>query len=86
MNPPKRDNAGRQPGEVVNVESNQQHDSNPPDPVLGWFSLAKPLIARHQKQRSRFRKQQGQIDAFLLAHLSLLLVVVLLVIGGLNHV
>ena len=60
-------------------------NSTAPDPLQGWFNLAKPSRYRQQKRSWKRGKQQGRIDPFLLAELALMAVIVLLIAGGLAH-
>ena len=66
----------------------KQH-STKPDPLQGWYSLAagvKPSRTERTPKRSWTRgKQRGRIDAYLLAQLVTLAVIVVLIAGGLNH-
>ena len=62
-----------------------ERNSTAPDPLQGWFDLAKPARNRQQKRSWKHGKQQGRIDAHLLAELVLLAAIVLLIVGGLTH-
>ena len=62
-----------------------ERNSTSPDPLKGWFDLAKPSRNRQQKRSWKRGKQQGRIDPFLLAELALMAVIVLLIAGGLAH-
>ena len=55
------------------------------DPLQGWFNLAKPALDRQPKRNRKHGNQRGRIDAYLLAHLAALAVIVVLLVGGLNH-
>ena len=67
-----------------NTAFTERH-STAPDPLQGWFNLAKPSRNRQQKRSWKRGKQQGRIDPFLLAELALMAVIVLLIAGGLAH-
>lgn len=54
-----------------------------PDPLIGWFDLAKP--SRHrQPKRGWKRNQRGQIDSALAGQLALLLVSIVLIVAGVS--
>lgn len=52
-----------------------------PDPLPGWFNLAKPSHSR-QKKRGLKQNQRGQIDYALAGQLALLLVSLALILVG----
>ena len=52
-----------------------------PDPLKGWFDLAKPSCNRQQK-RGWKRSQRGQIDMALAGQLVMLLVVLVMIVAG----
>ena len=56
-----------------------------PDPLKGWFSLAKPSRNRQQNRSWKRCNQRGRIDAFLFAHLAMLAVLSLRIVGGLAY-
>jgi len=60
-------------------------NSSASDPVKGRFDLAKPARNRQQKRSWKRGKQQGRIDPYLLAELTLLAAILLLIVGGLTH-
>ena len=62
-----------------------ERNSTAPDPLQGWFNLAKPAQDRQPKRNWKHGKQRGRIDGFLLAHLATLAVIVVLLVGGLTH-
>lgn len=62
-----------------------ERNSTAPDPLQGWFDLAKPSRERQQKSAWKRSKQRGRIDAYLAAHLALLVAIGLLIVGGLIH-
>ena len=52
------------------------------DPLIGWFNLAKPSRDRQPKRSWKRGKQRGRIDVVLAAQLTLLIVLVVLIVGG----
>ena len=60
-------------------------DFTVPAPLQGWFNLAKHALDRQPKQNWKRGKQRGHTDAYLLAQLATLAVIMLLISGGLNH-
>ena len=52
-----------------------------PDPLMGWFELAKPSRNLQQK-RGWKRNQRGAIDMAVAAQLVMLLVVLVLIVAG----
>jgi hypothetical protein len=60
-----------------------ERNSTALDPLKDWFGLAKPSRERQQKSAWKRSKQRGRIDAYLAAHLALLLTIGLLNVGGL---
>ena len=60
-----------------------ERNSTAPDPLQGWFNLAKPALDRQPKRNWKHGK--GRIDAYLLAPLATFAVIVVLIVGGLTH-
>jgi len=75
------DHANRRPQEDQFTEPNLIEA----DPLIGWHDLAKPARSRQENQSWKRNNQKGQIDSLLLAQLTLLFVIVLLMVGGLQH-
>ncbi len=71
-------------GTASNTAFTERH-STAPDPLKGWFDLAKPSRNRQQKRNWKRGNQRGRIDAFLLAQLAMMAAIVLLIVGGLAY-
>lgn len=61
-----------------------RHSTPQQDPLVSWFSLAKNAKTRAAKSWRR-GNQRGRIDAALVAHLALLVVIAALIVGGVIH-
>jgi len=62
-------------------KQNERLDSTAPDPVAGWFALAKPARMNRQHKRTWRRKGGGAVSADLLALLILATVSALMLAG-----
>jgi hypothetical protein len=82
-----RTNETSRTGSTVAAPNNQitERNSTRPDPLTGWYALAKNAKAQPVKRYRIQGKQRGQIDGCLLAHV-LFVIVAALLIGGLIHV
>jgi hypothetical protein len=75
------------PGRTGTASNTAFDNSNhtAPDPLIGWFNLAKPSRSRQMKRSWKRSNQRGRIDACLLAQLAMLAAVVLLIVRGLAY-
>lgn len=61
---------------------NTERNSTSPDPLFGWFDLAKPSRNRQQKILWKRGNQRGHIDAWMAGHLVMLAVIIMLIVSG----
>jgi len=72
---------GRNGGDRATPKHSTDCDSTNPDPVAGWYGLAKPARMVRQQKRTWRRKSGGTIRGDLLALLFLATVAGLLLVG-----
>lgn len=77
--------AGRGATRPASKTAFTERNSTAPDPLIGWFDLAKPSRNRQQKRTWKRGNQRGRIDAHLVAHLALFFILALLIVGGLAN-
>ena len=76
---------GRTDQSAPRNQSITERHSTAPDPLKGWFDLAKPSRSRQQKRSWKRCNQRGCIDASLLAQLAPLAAITVLIVGGLAY-
>ena len=77
-----KNNKGRSGGDRPTPKTSDTRNHTGTDPLIGWFSLAKPSRNRQQKRGWKRGNQRGRMDASLAGQLALLAVIVLLLVGG----
>lgn len=62
-----------------------ERNSTAPDPLKGWFDLAKPSRNRQPRRSWKRGNQRGRIDTGLAAQLALLAVICILFVRGVTR-